>query len=147
LNWEWDRATKYLAVAFGVVLMVPVGCTVWFFYMMGTYEDVERARFPNPVGSIEVVVVDRLSNTTVPNTEVIYIVPAKAKTDGDPLLVWSDSQGIDVTWSSNDSVLIHADSARVDGGKDYGRQDIWMVGGKVKKVVHINYDITHLQQR
>jgi hypothetical protein len=135
---------KVGGIAIATVVAVAIGFAGWFAFLLVRHQDVERGRFPNPHASIEAVVVERLMNATAPDFTLVYIVASKSKPRGDPLISWAFADGLKIAWSSEDTVVIHADSARVYGQKDFNRVDEVLVGGET---VHIHYEITNIERR
>jgi hypothetical protein len=106
---------KIAGIIVVVALLGYAGFVAWFFYLMGQFEDVEVARFPNPSGSTEVVVVERHGNATVSTKTFLYVVPRKAKLPDTPHFSADYVDGLAVYWKNDKSVEIHAQNARIDG--------------------------------
>lgn len=119
-----DRIPKIAGIAllgFPVAFLLFAGSV---FYRFLTPEDAEFARFPNPSHTLEAVIVDRRMNTTAPDSVLVYVVRAKAGVSGNPVVNWIEADGLTVTWSGDDTLLVHADHARSPGSEDSAPQDV-----------------------
>lgn len=129
MNWKIVR--KVVGYALAISALVVVGYLLVAFYAFHSAMSpkyVERARFP----------------ATDPDGVDVYIVRVKDEVEDNPLFVWANVDGISVTWSDDENVLIQAEHARVYGPRDYSIQEDVRVGAKT---VHVRYEIKDLERR
>ena len=137
---QFPKIAGVILVAFPLAFLMFAGSV---FYRFLTPADAEFARFSNPSHTLEAVIIDRRMNTTAPDSVLVYILKAKTPVTGHPVVNWADADGLTVTWSGDDALLVHADRARTND-KDYGQHEDVRVGGST---VRVRFEIDALEPR
>jgi hypothetical protein len=130
------KILKIAAIVTGAIALAAVAFAIWFAYLFASYKDVERARYISPDGALDAVVVDRLTNATVEDPVLLYVVPHAAKVNGEPVLRSDDVYGLTVTWTGPHVVAVHADNAEV-----YQQISDITISSVSSGSIHISYDI------
>ena len=76
-------------------------------------EIMEKQRIPNKTGTIDAILAIRETGATVATPTEIYVVRNGEKPKGNPIFRADNVEGLVVTWSSESTLIIQAEKARV----------------------------------
>ncbi len=140
MNWRRLLKVGYIAAAF--IVVGAIGFALWAMYVFGDYTDTEIARFENPAHFVEAVLVERSGNATVGMISLVYIVAFGAETPREQHFLADRVDGLIIKWLDDQTVQIHADSAKV-----FKQVDEMIVDGKTKETVRVKYEMLNTKRK